>query len=335
MKVQILKSMNGWASGIMAFVVMLVLTACPQNDSSLTDAEIASVAVTANQIDVEYGEYALEKSENPTVRKFAETMIKDHKDIIEQAGALAQELGVTPKDNVVTQSLLDGQKDMLAKFDKLEGLEFDKAYMQNEEDYHDAVITAVKETLIPQTENAQLKDMLVKVSPLLEHHLQMAKDGNKAVAGIPELTDPQIASIAVAANAIDVRYGKIALEKSQSKEVRHFAETMIKDHENIINQAVALAEKLGVTPDDDNPITQALLEGEKDTNAKFDKLSGKEFNQAYIDNEVAFHDAVIDAVQSVLIPYTENEELKNTLIKVSPLLKEHLKMAQEAQKRMK
>jgi len=173
---KMLKSIAGWAVGIVACMAMFSLTATAQDETpSLTDPEIASVAVTANQIDVNYGKLALKKTKDKQARKFAKTMIKDHESIIKQAVALAGKLGVTPKDNDVTQSLLEGEKETTAKLKKLEGKAFAKAYIDNEVAYHEAVISAVKNVLIPQTQNEQLKDLLVKVSPLLDHHLEMAK----------------------------------------------------------------------------------------------------------------------------------------------------------------
>lgn len=142
---------------------------------TLTDPEIASVAVTANQIDVDYGKIALKKSKNTELRKFAQTMIDDHTSIIDQAVALAKKLGVTPKDNAVTKSLLDGSKKTKMTLNSKEGKAFDKAYIDNEVSYHEAVISTVKNVLIPQTQNAELKALLQSVMPLLEHHLGMAK----------------------------------------------------------------------------------------------------------------------------------------------------------------
>ncbi len=75
----------------------------------------------------------------------------------------------------MTQSLLNGEKTETAKLNKLRGEAFAKAYIDNEVAYHAAVINSVKTLLIPETQNAELKDLLVKVSPLLDHHLEMAK----------------------------------------------------------------------------------------------------------------------------------------------------------------
>lgn len=147
----------------------------------LNDAEIAHVVVTANQIDVDYGKIALEKTKDAEAKKFAETMIRDHEGIIKQAGELVQKLGVNPEDNAVSQSLLDQQKQTIDKLNNLEGEAFAKAYIDNEVAYHDAVIQAVKGLLIPQAKNEELKQTMIKVSPLLEHHLQMAIDAQKTL----------------------------------------------------------------------------------------------------------------------------------------------------------
>ncbi|MCG2462534.1 DUF4142 domain-containing protein [Flavobacteriaceae bacterium F89] len=158
-----------------AALISMPSMAQSSNTPQLTDPEIASVAVTANQIDVDYGKIALKKAKNEKARKFAQTMIDDHTAIIDQAVALANKLGVTPKDNAVTQSLLDGAKKTTKTLKGKKGKDFDKAYIDNEVGYHEAVISTVKNVLIPETQNAELKELLQSAVPLLEHHLEMAK----------------------------------------------------------------------------------------------------------------------------------------------------------------
>lgn len=156
---------------------------CPFGNSSLyaqetiqlSDPEVASVAVTANQIDVTYGELALKKSDNADIRQFAQTMVNDHNAIIKQAAALAKKLGVTPKDNALTQQLLDGKEKTLKMLKSKKGAAFNKAYIDNEVAYHKAVISAVKDVLIPQTQNAELKAFLQSAVPLLQGHLEHAE----------------------------------------------------------------------------------------------------------------------------------------------------------------
>lgn len=176
-----LKSIMKWTGA--AAVCLLFFSSTTWAQSKLTDPEIASVAVTANQIDVNYGKIAMRKSRNPEIRKFAETMIKDHTDIIKQAVALATKLHVTPKTNATTKSLLEGEKKTTRMLNSKKGKAFDEAYIDNEVAYHKAVINAVQNVLIPDSQNQQLKDLLTKVMPLLNSHLQMAENTQAEIQG--------------------------------------------------------------------------------------------------------------------------------------------------------
>lgn len=149
----------------------------------------------------------------------------------------------------------------------------------------------------------------------------------------PKLSDAEVASVAVVANQIDIGYAEIAKKKSKDAEVLKFAQTMINDHNAVIGQAAALAKKLGVTPKD-NAVSQGLLKDAEKTKKTLRSKSGKAFNKAYVDNEVAYHKAVIAAVEGLLIPETDNQELKELLQNVVPALKAHLGHAEMLQKSM-
>ena len=112
-----------------------------------------------------------------------------------------------------------------------------------------------------------------------------------------KLSDPEVASVAVTANQIDIDYAAIALKKSANTEVLNFAKTMTNDHKAVIGQAVALATKLNVTPQT-NDLTKKLLSDAQKTKKQLEAKKGKEFDKAYINNEVAYHKAVIDAVEN-------------------------------------
>ena len=152
-----------------------------------------------------------------------------------------------------------------------------------------------------------------------------AQTGNK-------LSDPEVASVAVVANQIDIHYAAIATRKSKDPEILRFAKTMANDHQAIINQAVALVTKLRVTPKD-NQVSRKLVSDAEKTKKTLNSLTGKAFNRAYINNEVAYHKAVISTVEGLLIPESENKELKELLQKVVPALKTHLEHAQMVQKK--
>ena len=140
-----------------------------------TDAEIAHIAVTANTIDIEASEQAKQKSQNADVKQFAQTMITDHTGVNKQAGDLAAKLSLTPADNATSQSLKTSADSTKARLAALSGKEFDKAYIDNEVAYHQAVLNAVDSALIPNAQNAELKALLEKVRPAFVAHLQMAQ----------------------------------------------------------------------------------------------------------------------------------------------------------------
>lgn len=160
--------------GAIAYSIMFSLPAFAQKGPKLSDAEIASVAVVANQIDISYAEIAKKKSKNEDVLKFAGTMISDHTAVINQAAALVKKLGVTPKANAVSQKLLKDAEKTKKLLNSKSGNSFNKAYIDNEVAYHKAVIAVVENLLIPETDNKDLKDLLQNVAPALKTHLEHA-----------------------------------------------------------------------------------------------------------------------------------------------------------------
>jgi len=125
-------------------------------------------------------------------------------------------------------------------------------------------------------------------------------------------TDPQIAHIAYTAGQLDIAAAKQAIDKTKDKNVKAFAEDMVRDHEAVNKQALDLVNKLKVKPED-NDTSKTLTKNAAAKRAELAKLSGKAFDKAYIENEVAYHKAVDSALETTLIPSASNGELKNLL----------------------
>ncbi len=147
-----------------------------------TDPQIAHIAYTAGQIDIAAADQAIAKSKNQTIIDFAKQMEADHKAVNDQALALVTKLGVTPEDNPTSQALSKAAADKLAELDKLDGAAFDKAYIDNEVVYHQAVNGALSSLLIPSAQNAELKALLETGLTLFtehQHHAEMVAAGFK------------------------------------------------------------------------------------------------------------------------------------------------------------
>jgi putative membrane protein len=146
-------------------------------------------------------------------------------------------------------------------------------------------------------------------------------------------SDAQIAAIVVTANQVDIDAGKLAETKASSKDVKDFARLMVNDHTNVNKSAADLVRKLNVKPED-NPTSESLKKGGDENLASLQKLSGAEFDKAYVTHEVAYHQQVIDAMDKTLIPSAGNEELKALLVKVRPAFVAHLEHAKQLQAKL-
>lgn len=143
-------------------------------------------------------------------------------------------------------------------------------------------------------------------------------------------TDPQIVGIVLAANQIDIDAGKAAVAKAHDPQVKAFAQQMITDHSALQHSVMELGAKLHVTPAA-SATADSLKSDAAKTAAHLRDMSGAAYDKAYIDNEVAYHQAVIDAVTKVLIPNAKNAELKDALNGAAPAFVGHLEHAKTIQ----
>ncbi len=140
-----------------------------------TDPQIAHIAYTAGQIDIEAAKQALSKSKNKDVRAFAEGMVSDHTAVNKKALDLVKKLKVTPEDNDTSRALSKAAADKRAELSKLKGADYDKAYMANEVAFHATVNGAVETTLIPSASNPDLKSLLETGLKIFQGHQQHAQ----------------------------------------------------------------------------------------------------------------------------------------------------------------
>jgi len=164
-------------SSLIVFASALLLAAggALAQGAAPTDAQIAHIVVTANQVDIDAGKLAESKGSSKDVRDFGKQMVTDHSGVNKQAVELVTKLKVTPEDNPTSQALKKGGEDNLKNLNGLKGAAFDKAYVDHEVAYHQQVLDAVDKVLIPSAKNEELKALIVKVRPAFVAHLEHAK----------------------------------------------------------------------------------------------------------------------------------------------------------------
>jgi putative membrane protein len=158
-----------------ALVSSLFAAVSAASAQGVTDAQIASIVVTANQVDIDAGNLAAAQSDNADVKAFGQLMVQDHTGVNKSATDLVTRLKVTPQDNPTSQSLKSGGVANVANLRTLKGAAFDRAYVDHEVAYHQQVLDALDKTLIPGAKNEELKALLVKVRPAFVAHLEHAR----------------------------------------------------------------------------------------------------------------------------------------------------------------
>jgi len=162
---------------VSAIIIASLLYLAPSavTAQTVSDAQIASIVVTANQVDIDAGKLAASKATSPDVKRFGRQMVTDHTSVNKQATALVARLKVTPENNATSLTLKAGGQKNIANLKSLKGAAFDSAYIDHEVTYHQAVIDAIDKTLVPSAQNAELKALLLKVRPAFVAHLEHAK----------------------------------------------------------------------------------------------------------------------------------------------------------------
>jgi putative membrane protein len=154
----------------------------------------------------------------------------------------------------------------------------------------------------------------------------------RPAGALQALDDPTIVAIFDAANTADIETGTLAAERGQSKEVRDFGAMLARDHRQVRQQGRDLAKRLGVTPtppkDDQGARDHAAA------SPRLRALRGAAFDRAFLAHEAAYHKAVIDAMQSTLLPAIRNAEVRALVVKVAPAFEAHMLAAQNIEKQL-
>jgi putative membrane protein len=148
-----------------------------------TDPQIVGVVTAADQIDIDAAKMALKKTKNDKVKQFAQQMIDDHTKLQNSVNDLGKKLNVKPAPSDISKSLKSGAAAENKKLAGLSGAAFDKEYINHEVDYHQQVLDAAGKVLIPNAKNEELKGALQGAAPLLQGHLDHAKQLQSELGG--------------------------------------------------------------------------------------------------------------------------------------------------------
>ena len=147
-----------------------------------------------------------------------------------------------------------------------------------------------------------------------------------------EYTNAELAAFLQKYDAAEIEIGQLALTKATDAGVRAFAQQIITDHRALDKEVASTIQQLNVTPalpEDEEDLTEDHQKGMQELNAK---AKGKEFDEAFVEHEIAMHKKVIDEVEDAL-GRNRNPELKALLEKARAGLRAHLTTAETLEKK--
>lgn len=142
--------------------------------AQLDEAAVVAIFDLANTADIETGRLAAQRAEDKEVKDYGTMLSQVHTEVRQKGRDLAKKLGVTPVLPADDQSAKNHAA-VVARLNTLKGAEFDRAFLEHEQAFHAAVLSAVKTTLLPAIRNQELKDFVVSLAPAFEAHRVMAE----------------------------------------------------------------------------------------------------------------------------------------------------------------
>jgi putative membrane protein len=160
----------------------------------------------------------------------------------------------------------------------------------------------------------------------------MGTMADTGMGAAPALSDANIVYILDGANHLDSMAGSVAAAKGTAADVRDYGRTMMRDHHILRQSGDSLAKKLGVTPEAPPGDTHAA-DVQKTMSMLNSAAKGRDFDKAYIDNEVTYHQAVLQTATTAM-GAAQNSELKSFIQKVAPNIQAHYDRAKAIQTKM-
>jgi putative membrane protein len=149
--------------------------ATPAGSVALSDAQIAHIVMTANSGDSAVGALAAGKATNAQVKDYGQMMVRDHGGANKQLWELTQRLAITPEEGDVSRQLSMDVESAKTSLSAKTGADFDRSYIEGEVQMHQKVLDQLDQTLIPGTQNAELKSLLQQIRPTVAAHLERAR----------------------------------------------------------------------------------------------------------------------------------------------------------------
>ncbi len=140
-----------------------------------TDEQISKIITTANMGEINTSELAIKKAGNKKVVRFAKKILRDHATINKKTLRISAKADIIPKENEQSRLMQLDQEREMALLQKLNGKDFEKAYMEIQVVDHQKLLNDLDKVFIPNAKNKKLKKQLEKTRDSMARNLFNAK----------------------------------------------------------------------------------------------------------------------------------------------------------------
>jgi putative membrane protein len=141
----------------------------------LTDAQIASVLLTANQGEAAQNTLASGKTTNTDVRALANDFADAHTAAANRETALYAMLNLTPADNAVSSQLRDTSDSTITQLQNASASQFDLTFVNGQISEHQAVLILIDQNLLVNVTNDALRSEVTAIRTAVQSHLAEAE----------------------------------------------------------------------------------------------------------------------------------------------------------------
>jgi putative membrane protein len=141
----------------------------------LDDAQILTILRAMNVAEVDQAKVAVGKAREPSVKRFAETMIAHHSQAVKQVDDLDARLGLTPSESPLVQELRVSATAVENRLGETNDASFDKTYMTSQVEMHRTALETIDSRLMRSVTRDQVKELIEGMRPKVANHLQMAQ----------------------------------------------------------------------------------------------------------------------------------------------------------------
>lgn len=141
---------------------------------TMSHSNVLSVLDTIDQIEIDSGELANEKTTSPNVRSFASRLAREHTRSTQERHLLAEKIDVEPKKPQLASALEDMHGESKNLLQKKSGRDFDEAYIKDQIMMHEQLLKLVQDTE-DSMDDPDLRQHLRYTRPTLLSHLSAAR----------------------------------------------------------------------------------------------------------------------------------------------------------------